>query len=74
MSTSSESSKRFLRFITKATPTTTAIVTSAIKPVGMIWLWIMVSWLVVVVRLGICVALMVGTGFGVGLGVGFSVG
>lgn len=74
ISTSSESSKRFLLLSTNATPTTIAVLTSATKPVGMISLRVMKFWLVVTVRLGICVALIVGAGFGVGLSVGFCVG
>jgi hypothetical protein len=73
-STSSEPSKRCLFFKTNAIPATTAIVIKATKPVGIISLWVILFWLVVVVLLGICVALLVGAGFGVGLGVGACVG
>ncbi len=72
--TSSESSKCCLRFKNSAVPATTAIVARAIEPTGIISLWLMSFWLVVVVLFGICVELGVGAGFGVGLAVGFSVG
>jgi hypothetical protein len=50
------------------------MVIKAIEPAGMISLWVIISWLVLVVLLGIWVALMVGAGLEVGLAVGFSVG